>query len=170
VNLFDNANVLKQIKSYFSLLDEYKKTLEKCQKKLDARSVYEEDKMADVQVALDLTYLKEELDELRPNQDQLSREMVSLQEMMQEVIQTQKQIVDKLDILDKLDERDKLIIESVRKDYTANRLEIIEKFEQVLEVTKKKSRFMVISSIVNVICSGALIGVILFLLNVIISV
>jgi len=164
VNLFDNANILKQIKSYLSLLDEYKKTLDKYQKKLDAHSVSEEDKMAAVQVALDLTYLKEELDELRPNQDQISNEIASLQELMQEVTQTQKQIVEKLGGIDNL------IIEPVNKNYTANRMEIIEKFEQVLEVTKKKSRLMVISLIVNVICSGALIGVILFLLNIIISV
>lgn len=166
VNLLDNVSGFKQVKSYMTLLDDYKRTLEKYQKKVDALNITEEDQMAAVQVALDLTYLKEELEGMKPCQDQLSKEVASLREMLEEIAPTQKQITEKIEGIDTT------IIEPVKKNYTANRTAINEKLDQVMEVVGKKGNGMrialILSLILNVLTTGGLVFVILYMMGVIV--
>ncbi|MFA9463515.1 MAG: hypothetical protein ACERKN_04420 [Velocimicrobium sp.] len=161
MNLFESVSGSKQMKNYFLLLDEYKKTLDKYQKKIETFGVSEEDKMAAVQVALDLTYLKEELDEIKPKQDQLAVEMDSLHQMMKEISLLQKQIEEKFAQIDKV------IIEPIMENYSSNRIEIIDKFDQVMEYTKKKSKMMLFSLILNVVSIGGVVFIMLYLMDII---
>lgn len=159
VGIFDNAGAVKQVKHYFSLLEDYRRVLDKYQKKVDAVNISEEDKMAAVQVALDLTYLKEGLDELKPNQDQLSKEITSLREAIQEVAQTQS--------LENAGKMEEVIQNSVKQVCEAKQRETFEICEQLMDGMKRKSRWIFAFLIGNLICSAALIGILLYLLGVI---
>ena len=165
VNLFDNVNGVKQVRSYLALLDGYKKVLEKYKKQVEILSISEEDKMAAVQVALDLTYLKEELDQIKLNQEELSNEIILLNDRMQEITQIQKQSMEKYENVDSL------IIEPLKKNMTYNQTSILEQFDEITEVTKKKSGglkgLMIFSLILNVICIGGVSVIILYILDII---
>ncbi|MDK2807287.1 MAG: hypothetical protein PWP24_16 [Clostridiales bacterium] len=161
MNLFESTTGSKQIRNLSLILSEYKKILEEYQKKMDSFHVSEEDKMAAVQVALDLTYLKEELDEIKPYQDQFINEIDSLHQLVKEMALTQKRMEEKLA------EFDKTILEPVVTNYSSNRIEIIDKFEQVMDFTKKKSKWMVVSFVFSLINLSGIVFVILYLIGII---
>lgn len=159
MGMFDNSGAIKQVKHYFSLLEDYRRVLEKYQKKVDAVSISEEDKMAAVQVALDLTYLKEGLDEIKPNQDQISKEIASLRQAMEEVAQKQA--------LESVENMEEIIQNSVKQAYEEQQKETLEVCEQLVEGMERKSRWIFAFLICNLICSAALIGIFLYMIGVI---
>ncbi|MCR5792901.1 MAG: hypothetical protein K6G65_07010 [Lachnospiraceae bacterium] len=119
------------------LLSGYKDCLEACQRKIEDLSATEEDQMAAVQVALDLTYIKEAVDEMAVLQKEITEEIGKL---------------------------DTTIIEPIKKNYTANRNATVKKLDEILLYVKAKNRGMkvalIISIVVNLLCAGG-VGVLL---------
>lgn len=106
---------LRQVEVYDCQIGRVKDLLEEYHSKLKALNVSEEDKMAAVQVALDLTYIKEELDEVcqNLNQDTIHQIQVRLDELSENHDQ------ELLSLLQKLDGRQQdLLIRIVNMDHT----------------------------------------------------
>lgn len=165
VNLFDNVNGVKQIKSYISLLDGYKKVLEKYQKKVDLQMLREEDKVAAAQTAIDFTNFKNEMNQIKENQEQLIKELSGFEEHLQEIASTQREIEEKYKNIDSL------IIEPIKKNYTANKMAVNEQLEEVMDLTKKKSRgvklLMGILLVCHLISIAGITSIVLYLLDII---
>lgn len=138
------VNSEEERKEYQELLGEYRSCLAAYEEKLEAQSATEEDQMAAVQVALDLTYIKEELDGI------VSREK---------------------EITDKIAKIDSTIIEPIKKNYTANRTATVEKLDEVMEAVKESNKSLrtalSISLFFNVLCVGGLAFVVLWILQII---
>ncbi|MFW5631744.1 MAG: hypothetical protein ACOCMZ_01160 [Acetivibrio ethanolgignens] len=128
---------------YRRLLEECKSCLLECRERLEQLSAKGEDQMAAIQVALDLTYIKEELDG---------------------IVQVQKISSDKISKIDTT------IIEPIKKDYTANRVATVEKLDEVLETVNKKNqglRYVLgFSLLLNMASLGGLIFIILWILQI----
>lgn len=128
---------------YRKLLEECKGCLLECRERLEQMSAKEEDQMAAVQVALDLTYIKEELDG---------------------IVQSQKISSDKISKIDTT------IIEPIKKNYTANRAATVEKLDEVLEAVKQRNqslKYMLgFSLLLNVASVGSLVFIILWILQI----
>lgn len=128
---------------YKKLLEESKSCLLECRALLEQLSTKEEDQMAAVQVALDLTYIKEELDD---------------------IVQSQKISSDKMSKIDTT------IIEPIKKNYTANRTATVEKLDEVLEEIKKGNQGLKyalgFSLLLNIASVGGLVFIILWILQI----
>lgn len=197
MNLFENINGSKQVKSVVDVLDQYKDTLTKFLakiEKLEAEKIEisKEDQMAAVQVALDLTYLKEELDVMKPSQDLIVKEMQSVREMLENdvqlIMETQgndRQFIeetlraDKLSIkeilerITKIDEDQRFlqekisglstdIIEPIKSNYTANRNAVNDKLDEVMEVVQKGNGKVKTALIVSLILNVIMAGGLIF--------
>ena len=138
VNLFDNVSGFRQAKSYAALLEGYRRALEKYEKKAEALNVSKEDQMAAIQVALDLTYLKEELDVMKPCQEQMAKNMEALNEMLKELAPAQELLTEKVEE-----------IHAVRKKGRGMRLALI------------------LSLLLNVITGGGLLVTVLYIMGII---
>lgn len=138
------VNTEKERKEYQELLEEYRSSLAACQERLDTLNVTEEDHMAAVQVALDLTYIKEELDG---------------------IVGRQKEIDNKFSRIDST------IIEPIKKNYTANRTATVEKLDEVMAAVKESNKglrtALHISLFFNIVCAGALAFIVLWILQII---
>ncbi len=165
MGIIENVQGVKYLPKYIELLDAYEKGIKTYQNKLEGFQVTEEDKMAAVQVALDLTYLKEELDVMRPAQEQMARDLTELRSML-EALRPQQE-----DIADKIGKIDNTIIEPIKKNYTANKNATLEKLDEVMETGKKGNKGVKIalgfSLFFNILSTGGLIFVILYQLGII---
>jgi hypothetical protein len=138
------------LQEYRDELEGYRNSLEQYEKKLEGFRATEEDQMAAVQVALDLTYIKEELNG---------------------IVDRQKQITDKVEKIDKIDRLDSLIIEPIKKNYTANRTATIEKLDEIQENVRRSNQglraILWISLFINAISLGGLAFIILWILQIV---
>lgn len=123
---------------------EYRELLEEYRTHLDAVSATEEDQMAAVQVALDLTYIKEELDGIVGRQKEINQNISKI---------------------------DNTIIEPIKKNYTANRTATVEKLDEVIQVINQSNKGLKtalgISLFFNVLCAGSLLFIVLWILQII---
>lgn len=124
------------------MLEEYRTALEEYQAHLDLISSTEEDQMAAIQVALDLTYIKEELDRIAGSQKEIGQNISKI---------------------------DNTIIEPIKQNYTANRNATIEKLDEVISTVENNNRglktVLWVSLFFNILCAGGLTFVILWILQ-----
>lgn len=141
----------KKLEEYKSVLDSYRENLNAYEMKLKTFDSSEEDHMAAVQVALDLTYIKEELDEIKTNQDLGTKKR---EEIFQRVMRL-----------------DNTIIDPIKKSSLENKNEIINHVDQLIEVVRKNHKGLKLalgfSLIMNVLSMGGLIFAILYILEII---
>lgn len=171
MSLLDNVNGLKQTKSYVKLLEGYRESLKMYQNKLERLNKtlvpenIENDHMAAVQVALDLTYIKEELDEIELGQERLDKEIHILKDLFEGMEAGQQEVAVQIGQIDKT------IIEPIKKNYTANRFSMISKMDEVIGITKSENKVLkialVFSLILNLASVGGLAFIILYILGII---
>ncbi|MDD6208002.1 MAG: hypothetical protein PUB10_05710 [Clostridiales bacterium] len=177
-----------RVEVYDCQIGRFKELLEEYHSKLKALNVNEEDKMAAVQMALDLTYIKEELDEVCQNMDPDALRKVN--ESVQGAISQIKESLENLpqnhdpellSQLQQLDDRQKdLLIRIVNLDHTVGepiKRELEETREQLaanqerLEGKVDKSMGMLkgmlfVSLLLNLAAAGGIIYFLLIQLNV----
>lgn len=171
MGLLENVNGLKQTKGYIKLLEGYRESLKLYQDKLERldkamadRSI-EEDHLAAAQAALELTLIKEELDQLGMKQQYTADEVRQLKILIKGMEAEQQEVSAQIGQIDNI------IIEPIKKNYTANRFSMLAKMDEVIAVTKTGNRglkiALMISMILNLFSAGCLIFIILYILGIV---
>lgn len=171
MGLLENVNGLKQTKSYVKLLEGYRESLKLYQDKLEKldkamadRSI-EEDHLAVAQAALELTLIKEELDQLGIKQQYMADEVQQLKILIKGMEAGQQQVSAQIGQIDNT------IIEPIKKNYTANRFSILAKMDEVIATIKTGNRgikiVLMISMILNLFSACGLTFIILYILGIV---
>lgn len=168
MGLLENVNGIKQTKGYVKLLEGYRESLklyqEKLEKAITDRSM-EEDHLAAAQAALELTIIKEELDQLGSKQEKMADEFGQLKTLIQSMEAGQQEVSAQIGQIDNT------IIEPIKKNYTANRFSMLAKMDEVIAITKSENKALkialLISMVLNLFSAGGLIFIILYILGII---